>query len=289
MTAVLHPELIRRYDIAGEIGRGGMGVVWRARDRQTGAAVALKILAPGLTDPQCLARLMREARMLGRIKSPHVVKILDAGFAGEDFYIAMELLEGSSLGSHIGGRPLLRAWVKEVLRGILRGLVAVHDLSIIHRDLKPSNVLMVDGVGAVLIDFGLARTAEATSCLTLTGEIVGTPRWLAPELVEDGDPSYATDLFAVGLIGFEALVGRNLHLVAFQDREAPTLSDILASLASRSYHQVALRVLRDHGAVGRVVLRALGTCPATRPASAAEMLEELERADVETEALPGDR
>jgi eukaryotic-like serine/threonine-protein kinase len=208
-----------RFEIRGLLGHGGCGVVHEAFDRHSKRLVALKVLVDGATDPAAMARLVREARVVNAINHPNVCPVVASGVLDNGrHYIATELLRGETLRDYLHRRGALSPEEAiEIGVQILSGLDAAHAVGVVHRDVKPENVFvtwMGDQAPACikLLDFGLCRReghALDEKTLTIAGCIVGTPGYLAPEQVRGDrtiDPS--VDLFAVGLILFEALTGR---------------------------------------------------------------------------------
>lgn len=184
-----------------------MGTVWRARDRSSGRAVAIKLLHPGLAeDPYYLARLEREVEVARRIDSPNVVRVLGYGQQDDRPYIAMELVDGKSLRDLIasGKTRDFSEWshARSVLRQLAMALEAAHSVGVIHRDIKPANV-MIDGLGNVkLADFGIARAVDM-SRMTGGETMLGTPAYMAP----DAETTAQSDLYALGCVIYEMVTG----------------------------------------------------------------------------------
>ena len=180
------------YRLVQRLGEGGMGVVHLALDRH-GRAVAIKVLRQHIAhDPDARARLTREVSTLSRIRSPHVAPIIDADVDGPTPYIVTRYVPGPSLDEHVGERGLLAPNdLHRVASGLAEALDAIHSAGVVHRDVKPGNVLLVDG-DPVLIDFGIAHVADDIR-LTMTGLVMGTPGYLAPEVVGGDDVTPATD------------------------------------------------------------------------------------------------
>ena len=181
-----------QYRLVQRIGEGGMGVVHLAIDRH-GRAVAVKVLRQHVAhDPDARARLQREVETLGRIRSPRVAPVVDADVAGDTPYIVTRYVPGPSLEEHVSERGLLPpADLHRVASGLAEALDVIHSAGVVHRDVKPGNVLLVDG-DPVLIDFGIAHIVDDIR-LTLTGLVMGTPGYLAPEVVGGEDVTPATD------------------------------------------------------------------------------------------------
>ena len=201
------------------IGRGGMGAVYEVEHEHTGQRLALKVIAStaGLT-PRAVSRFRTEARTAAQIRSDHVVRITDADVATELGglpFLVMELLEGADLEEVTQGSPAKPSDVVEWLRQVARGLAKAHAMGVVHRDLKPENLFLTtrdDGTPLVkILDFGVAKVIEEGAAQTRSGQIVGTPLYMAPEQAAASDEpiSPRTDGFALGLIAFRLLVGRS--------------------------------------------------------------------------------
>jgi serine/threonine protein kinase len=196
---------IGRYRIEREIGRGGMGVVYLARQLDLGRAVALKEL--GLPEPTLARRFVHEAQLAGSLNHPNIVTVHEYFEHGGVPYIAMEYLPRGSLRLLVATLPFECALV--VLDGILAGLAHACEHRIVHRDLKPENVMRSDDGGVKIADFGIAKAQDdvATANLTPPGEFVGAPAYVSPEQVLGSPAAAASDLYAVGVIAFELLAG----------------------------------------------------------------------------------
>jgi len=208
------PEVrtIGRYRLDGELGRGGMGVVYAAYDVQHGRAVALKVISPEIVqDEEFAARLQREARIAVSLEHPHVVPVYETGEEDGALFIAMRRVDGPDLGKVVrdaGALSLER--VVRLTRQIGLALDAAHAEGLVHRDVKPGNVLLAgtdDEEHAYLTDFGLAREAASDSGLTNTGQWMGTADYVAPEQIEGGTVSARTDVYSLGCVVFELLTG----------------------------------------------------------------------------------
>jgi serine/threonine-protein kinase len=202
-----------KYQILSELGRGGFATVYRARDPDLGRDVALKVLDPLLTrDPVWVARFRREARAVASLDHPRVVTVHEIGQAEGSLYIAMRLVEGGSLRQRIETQGAL-PW-DEVVRlsgQIAEALDFAHGQGVLHRDLKPANVLLDPRLGAVLTDFGFASlVADNSLSISMSGGVVGTPAYIAPEVWEGDNPSPQTDIYALGCIVYELATGQML-------------------------------------------------------------------------------
>jgi serine/threonine-protein kinase len=205
------PALVAsRYEILAMLGSGGMGTVYRARDRELDEIVALKVLKKELASTQgMLERFRREVKLARRVTHKNVARTFDIGEHDGDRFLTMELIEGEMLGAHLArrGRVPLRD-VVAIGRDLCAGLGAAHEAGVLHRDLKPENVILARDGRAVITDFGIAR-AVAQAELARTGSgMVGTPAYMAPEQVEGAsDLDGRADLYALGTILFELLTG----------------------------------------------------------------------------------
>jgi hypothetical protein len=246
-----------RYRIAGLLGRGGMGEVYRADDLTLGQVVALKFLSRGRgADPAWLARFRDEVRIARKVTHPNVCRVYDIGEAGRDTFISMEYIDGEDLASllrRIGRLPGDKA--AQVARQVCAGLGAAHDQGVLHRDLKPANV-MIDGLGQALItDFGIAaivpRPGERTS-------VAGTPGYIAPELLAGRSPSQRSDVYSLGLVLYEMVTGRRAFAAdTFEQR----LAEAPPAPPGRWVEDL-------DPAFERVILRCLEEDPDARPPSA---------------------
>ena len=208
--AMKRPE-IPGYEILGELGRGAMGVVYRAREIRLNREVALKmILAGEHTCPDTLARFMAEAETIARLKHPHIVQIYAIGDWEGRPYVELEYVEGGSLGSKLDGTPWPPRSAATLLECLARAAAEAHRLGIVHRDLKPANILMSQDGEPKISDFGLAKTLENDSGLTRTESILGSPNYMAPEQAEGRakDVVPSADIYAQGANLYELLTGR---------------------------------------------------------------------------------
>lgn len=203
-----------RYRLEAPVGRGATAEVYRATQLVLGRAVALKLLKPRNQMPptDLVQRFFREATYLSRLCHPNIVRVFDAGVFEGLPYLVMEYVEGKPLSSLCRNGPMAPLRAVRIARQIASGLMTAHANQLVHRDLKPSNVLVgyeQDGeVWSRLIDFGMVKAAENCVELTRTGQLVGTPLYLAPEVVKGGPAGPAADIYALGITLFQALTGK---------------------------------------------------------------------------------
>src|SRR5580658_9866395 len=201
------PGTLGPYRLQDRLGEGGMGVVHLARDPQ-GALVAVKVLHPTTTESaNARLRLAREVETMRRVRSPFVAEVLDADVAGEFPYIVTRYVPGPTLEAMVRGRgPLSGSGLRRLAYGTAEALTAIHAAGVVHRDLKPGNVMLADD-RPVVIDFGIAQSPDATR-LTQTGLVMGTPGYLAPEVIEGRPSSPASDVHSWGATMAYAATGR---------------------------------------------------------------------------------
>ncbi len=252
--------MTERFTLLSELGRGGMGVVWKARDEETGQIVALKLLRETYAeDPDYVTRFERELELAKRIHSHNVVQVLGYGVRDKTPYLALEFVGGPSLRERLATHGAY-SWpeAKALLVQIAQGLADAHAAGVVHRDLKPSNVLIgTDGV-AKLADFGIAKGLDLTR-MTGTSTLLGTPAYLPPE----GPADERSDLYSLGVIAYEILTG----VVPFE---------------GRTYQEVILRHVREAPNLEKLPVEArpvvgwlLAKDPADRPRRTAELLSVL--------------
>jgi WD40 repeat protein len=197
------------YEVFGELGRGGMGVVYLARNIPLNRPCALKTFPAGEGAPKAAARLRAEAETIARLRHPNVVQIYRVGAAAGVPFLELEYLAGGSLADAIDGTPRAAAEAARLIEPVARAVAEAHRLGIIHRDLKPSNILLAADGTPKVSDFGLARSLASDVRLTHTGQLVGTPCYMAPEQAEAGavDVGPAADIYSLGAILYELLTG----------------------------------------------------------------------------------
>src|SRR5215207_1406126 len=198
---------ISRYELIAEIGRGGMGVVYRAYEPALDRTIALKMLAPELANqPGFVARLRREAISAARLRHPNIALLYEFGQADDTAFLAMEYLPGRSLRQLLEAGPLPAERVINILDQIGQALDYAHSMGIVHRDVKPSNILVSPAEQAMLIDFGLAEVSECT-LLTADSAVLGTPHYMAPEQAAGRGSGERGDQYALAAVAYEMLTG----------------------------------------------------------------------------------
>jgi serine/threonine-protein kinase len=259
-----------RYEVLAEVGHGGMGVVYQARDTVLGRLVALKTIRSG---PQAhdeeVERFYREARAEAQLDHPHIVEVLDIGRAGDEHYFAMAFAPGGSLArcrDRFHADPRLAA---ELLDKVARAAQFAHDKGIIHRDLKPANVLLDEHGEPLIADFGLARFLDSDVDLTRTGQPLGTPAYMAPEQA-DGRATAQSDVWALGVILYELLTGRR----PFVGRTGTEVTHHIRT--TNPPRPRALRPGLDRG-LETIALKCLEKDPARRYVSAGALADDLGR------------
>ena len=265
-----------------EIGRGGMGVVFRARDLALDQLRAVKVIAGDYSsDPVFAARFRREARIASSVESPNVVPVHAAGEEAGRLFLVMKLIEGTDLGTLLASGPLPSARAVSLLRDVAAGLDAAHAAGLVHRDVKPANVLVertAAGERAYLTDFGIAKLVElegegatAVTGLTRRGQILGTADYVAPEQVEEGVADARSDVYSLACVAFEALTGTPPFrrdsdlstLIAHTKAPRPSASGIDPSLPP---------------SVDPVLRAGMAIDPAERPGSATALVDRLDAA-----------
>jgi hypothetical protein len=262
--------LAARYRITRYLGRGGFSQVFQATDQENGETVALKVLTAPKGRRRVVERMRREVRLARDLGHPNITKVHELIEDGHYRFLIMEHVPGRTLKDLIvdeGSLPVTQVY--ELLRELASAMAAVHAAGIVHRDLKPQNVMVTPAGRVKLLDFGLARATELSG-LTVSGEVLGTPEYMSPEQVSGDLAGRRSDVYSMGLIAWEMLVGRPPFagdkpiVIALQHMQArvPPLSDLCPAVPQ---------------AIAQLVLRMTEPTPARRPASAREVLAELER------------
>ncbi len=200
------------YEITGQLGRGGMGVVFRARQKALDREVALKVLPGGPTrGAQFAERFQREAKALARLQHPGIVQVFDFGVAADGWcFLAMELVDGANLRRVLADRRISPKEALAIVPQMCDALQYAHDQGVVHRDIKPENVLLTKSGRVKVADFGLAKLVEGARgpSLTGTGHVMGTPHYMAPEQVEHpADVDHRADIYSLGVVFYEMLTG----------------------------------------------------------------------------------
>jgi serine/threonine-protein kinase len=271
-----------KYHIERKIGAGGIGAVYAAEHVGLGSRVAVKVLrGAAAIDASEIARLRREARVQVSIEHPNVVRVLDLDQLPDgSIYVVMELLEGRSLASRLkSGGPLAASEAVPIFRKVCDALSAAHQLGIVHRDLKPGNVFLCNDGGVKVLDFGMSKFTEAES-LTQDGYTLGTPEYMAPEQCIGAPVDARTDVYAFGVLMYEALSGI-LPIPGKNRRELLELhqSAIPESLTERCPE------LQVPAALDEAVMQCLKKRAAERPASARELDRLLDHVPLDPIAL----
>jgi tetratricopeptide (TPR) repeat protein len=263
------------YEILRVLGRGGMGVVYEARDTRLPRRVALKMIVAGIyANPIQLARFRFEAEILASLQHPHIVGVYEVGEHDECPYLALEFVEGGSLDQYLHGQSLPVAAAARLVELLARAMHAAHQRGIIHRDLKPGNILLQSGESLVpkVSDFGLARRLEGSD-QTASGAVLGTPAYMAPEQAGGRTRLVgpASDIYALGVILYECLTGQ----VPFRGETPVETLNLVLSQEPRPPRAVTPgRIPRD---LETIVLKCLDKVPGRRYASAADLAEDLRR------------
>ncbi len=276
------PTHIGKYEVLKVIGRGGMGVVYRAQDKRMGRQVAIKTLTEAfIKDAGMLERFYREAERTGMLKHPNIVTVYDLGEQDGLPYIVMEFVEGEPLDRIIRERQHLPLIYKlKVIEQVCHALSYAHHRGVIHRDVKAANVILQQDGVVKLLDFGIARleSGQDTSGLTLAGNIIGTLPYMAPERLQGAEADERSDVFATGVLMYQLLTGD----LPFQGEELVLAKKIL----SGEYPALASRMQHCPETLEHIIRRALAGDSQARYASADEMAADLYTA---TEALKQDQ
>ncbi|MBI3891440.1 MAG: serine/threonine protein kinase, partial [Candidatus Wallbacteria bacterium] len=253
------------YRIARKIAAGSSGTVYLATQENLERRVAIKVLAPGLFDAwETRVRFLREAKVQASLAHPALVRVIDAGFSEDLPWLAMELVEGGSLRSLLSRCGRLEvAKAVEIGASIAGGLAHAHRKDIVHRDLKPENVLMTEDGRAKVTDFGLARVLKGGETLrTATGVILGTPGYIAPEVLLGHPVRTAADVYALGVILFELIAGAKPF-------EAEGIAELLKLQVTGQVPSLAAREPSVSPELDAFVSQCLARAPDERPSAAA--------------------
>jgi serine/threonine protein kinase len=263
---------IGRYQIAAQIGRGAMGTVYRALDPVLERTVAIKTLNPDLAEDviaEMKARFVREAKSAGRLNHPNIVTVYDADVAGDVAYIAMEYLEGQSLQQLMqSGVRLPFDRIADIVAQVAEGLDYAGRFGIVHRDIKPANIMVSPAGLAKITDFGVAHVPA--SAMTQAGKILGSPKYIPPEQILEGPIDPRADIFSLGVVLYEMLVGKT----PFEEPEQDVLS-LLERIVKEPVVPVSEHKPELPAALDAIIERALAKDPAQRFQRAGELAQRL--------------
>jgi serine/threonine-protein kinase len=270
MGAAMALEKIGRYEIVGQLGKGAMGVVYKAMDPTIGRTVALKTMrldAHGSETSELLQRFRNEARLAGVLDHPNIVRVYDADEINGLFYMAMEYIEGKTLNRLLSEEHVLPIErVVELSRQICAGLDAASAARVVHRDIKPANVMILGNGTLKIMDFGIAKTGGG---MTSTGEVLGTPNYMSPEQIRGLQLDGRSDLFSFGVILYEMVTGARAFV-----------GDNIATVLYKIVHEEPIppRQLNSaiHPGLDRILLKALDKSPTQRFQIGADLVRALE-------------
>jgi serine/threonine-protein kinase len=261
-----------KYELLGELGRGGMGVVYKARQHDLDRCVALKmILGSQLASPEQVERFQAEARAAARLRHSNIVQVYEAGVSNGQHYFAMQYIDGRGLDDLLRKGPLPVEQSVALLAAVARAVAYLHGEGLIHRDLKPSNILVDENGQPYLTDFGLAKLLEGGSHLTKSGAILGTPSYMPPEQAAGGQGvGPRSDVYSLGAILYELLTGRPPF------REATPLDTLVQVLEGEPTlpRRLNPRLSRE---LELICLKCLEKAPERRYSSADALADDLER------------
>jgi serine/threonine protein kinase len=218
------PTKIGKYDVTGVLGRGGMGVVYEARDPYLDRRVAIKMITGGFAEnPDMRKRFFREAQSLGSLQHSNIVTVFDLGDHEGNPYLVMEYLEGEGLDIALSSRRQFGLLDKmTIIIQVCHGLSYVHRRGVIHRDIKPANIMLCKDGGVKIFDFGIAHGGDQT--VTRTGELLGTLKYMAPEQINSKSTDSRADIFATGVVLYQLITN---HLPFEGDNTATTILKIV--------------------------------------------------------------
>src|SRR5438445_331821 len=273
--------LAGRYSLEREVGRGGMGVVYLAREVRLDRPVAIKLLPPSKTaDPKLRERFLREARTAAKLSHPNVISIHAVEETGGFVFFAMAYVEGETLTERVRRRgPLPPSEAARILRDVAWALAYAHGQGVVHRDVKPDNILIEQGSGRVLVaDFGIAGVVAGAGAL-VAGEVVGTPEFMSPEQALGEAVDARSDLYSLGVVGYFALSGT----LPF---EAAKATDVLAKQVTEAAPPLASAAPGVPRRLAQAIDRCLAKDPADRPDGTATLAEQLSHALEQRRELP---
>src|SRR5580698_4338534 len=262
-----------RYEIIGELGRGAMGVVYKATDPVIGRTVAVKTIklseeGTGLSRPELLTRFQTEARAAGLLTHPNIVVVFDAGEEDGLYYITMELVEGKSLQAHLdGGQAFALPRVLRIMEQTCSALQFAHERNVVHRDIKPANIMLTADDTVKITDFGTAKILQFGT-MQQTAHVMGTPSYMSPEQVKGRAVDGRSDIFSLGVLLYEMVTGEK----PFPGQNITTVIYKIVNEEPVPPRQIDPSI---HPGISAVVMKALTKEPEARYQSCREMLEDL--------------
>jgi hypothetical protein len=262
-----------RYEIMGELGRGAMGVVYKATDPVIGRTVAVKTIklseeGTGLSRPELLTRFQTEARAAGLLTHPNIVVVFDAGEEDGLYYITMELVEGKSLQAHLdGGQAFALPRVLRIMEQTCSALQFAHERNVVHRDIKPANIMLTADDTVKVTDFGTAKILQFGT-MQQTAHVMGTPSYMSPEQVKGRAVDGRSDIFSLGVLLYEMVTGEK----PFPGQNITTVIYKIVNEEPVPPRQIDPSI---HPGINAVVMKALAKEPEARYQSCREMLEDL--------------
>lgn len=270
---VMPDRYFGEYELMTEVARGGMGVVYRARQTSLNRVVALKmILAGRFAQPEDVTRFRAEAEAAGRLSHPNIVAIFDVGEIGGQHFFSMEFIEGHSLSHRLSNGPLPTREAAQIVCKVARAIHYAHRQDIVHRDLKPSNIIIDPNGEPQITDFGLAKRLDTDSKQTRTGAIVGTPSYMAPEQAQgrNNELGPPCDIYSMGAILYELVTGRPPF------RAATALDTVMQVINNEPVPPTLLNTEVDAD-LENIILKCLEKDPLLRYSSAEAFAADLER------------
>src|SRR5271155_4626371 len=262
-----------RYEIVGELGRGAMGVVYKATDPVIGRTVAVKTIkltdeGTGLSRPELLTRFQTEARAAGLLTHPNIVVVFDAGEESGLYYITMELVEGKSLQALLdAGQAFPLPRVLRIMEQTCSALQFAHERNVVHRDIKPANIMLTADDTVKITDFGTAKILQFGT-MQQTAHVMGTPSYMSPEQVKGRAVDGRSDIFSLGVLLYEMVTGEK----PFPGQNITTVIYKIVNEEPVPPRQIDPSI---HPGISAVVMKALAKEPEARYQSCREMLEDL--------------
>jgi serine/threonine-protein kinase len=276
------PEKFGRYRVLKELGRGAMGIVYRAEDEVLARTVAIKMIALTGSDQERdvhEARFRQEARAAGGLSHPSIVTIYDVGREGDVAFIAMELIDGRELRDLVREGSIGAAQAVEIAAQVADALAFAHEHGIVHRDIKPGNIMVLANGRIKIMDFGIARLKEPT-VKTQTGVLLGSPQYMSPEQISGQSLDGRADIFSLGIVLYEMLTG-------IKPFDAPDLTQVLFWVVNMPAKPPSERRPGLPPVIDYIVARAMKKKPDERYATAAELASDLRECIAEVQAAEG--